>query len=80
MRKGSLENDAGIRRTPNFVKALAEAKLMVLAAVAASRPNLPYFSRNALTVLIERTSKRFNPGHCFYLKAKPTLSWEETHI
>jgi hypothetical protein len=60
--------------------ALAAAKLMVLAAVAASRPNLPYFSRKALMVFIERTFKRLNPGHCCYLRAKPTLPWEETHI
>jgi hypothetical protein len=37
--------------------ALAAAKPRVLAAVAASSPNLPYLSRNALTVFIEGTSK-----------------------
>lgn len=39
--------------------ALAEPKPTVVAAVAASSPNLPYLSRNALTVFmfVEGTSK-----------------------
>jgi hypothetical protein len=56
------------------VVALAAAKLMVLAAVAASRPNLPYLSRNALMVFIERTSEGFNPDHGRYLREMPTPS------
>lgn len=49
----------GSRRTANFVVALAEPKPTVLAAVAASSPNLPYLSRNALMVFMftEGTSK-----------------------
>lgn len=59
--------------------ALAAAKPRVLAAVAASSPNLPYLSRKALRVFMEGTSRAlFDSVHGWSLREM--RSWEMTHF
>lgn len=52
------------RRTPIFVAALAAAKLTVVAAVAASRPKRPYFSRITLMFVEMGTKELSNLETC----------------